>query len=186
MKWILLHKSDFMRGSQWRRWDLHIHSPETKLANSYRLDDAVDVWDRYIDELETSAVQVFGITDYFSCDNYFEFARKHKAKYPKSEKVFFCNIEFRFSEAISKDDKNPDVHVIFSNDLGQCSEDKIRKFLSTLKVLGNDSAGAKVFSSELKERKDFESASVSIDDLKRALEDAFGNKKPYLVGCAEI
>ena len=33
------------------------------------------IWNRYFDELEASPVQAFGITDYFSCENYFTFLR---------------------------------------------------------------------------------------------------------------
>ncbi len=171
----------FLKGSQWRRWDLHIHTPETKLSDGYIPDGDEDVWERYIEMLENSPVQAFGITDYYSCDSYFKLIEKYKEKYPKTKKVFFCNIELRFAEAISKDDKNPDVHVIFDNDLEKCSEEKIRKFLSTLEVLGTTQAGATVHCSDLKETKDYESASVNIKALKEALIKTFGDDEPYLI-----
>ena len=40
-------------------------------------------------------VEVIGITDYFSVENYYTFIEKFKTKYPNSKKVFFPNIEFR-------------------------------------------------------------------------------------------
>lgn len=58
-------------GSMWRRWDLHLHTPGTKLSNAYGKPDE-DTWDRFIDTLEESPVIAFGITDYFCGETYFE------------------------------------------------------------------------------------------------------------------
>lgn len=69
-------------GSLWRRWDLHLHTPGTKLANDYKIEDG-DVWDNYLDALEASDVQVFGLTDYFSCDNYFLAVEKYRERFTK-------------------------------------------------------------------------------------------------------
>lgn len=69
---------NFEKGSEWRRWDLHLHTPGTKLSDGYG--DTDDVWDKYIDFLENSPVQAFGITDYFSCDSYFLLTEKYKKK----------------------------------------------------------------------------------------------------------
>ena len=77
-------------GSIWRRWDLHIHTPGAKLNNAYGVADD-EIWNRYIDALEKSPVQVFGITDYFSCASYFELVRRYGLRYPNSEKTFFPN-----------------------------------------------------------------------------------------------
>lgn len=171
----------FLKGSEWRRWDLHIHSPETKLSNGYVLGDSHDVWDKFIEMLESSPVEAFGITDYYSCDNYFKIIEKYKIKYPNTKKVFFCNIELRFSEAISKDNKNPNVHVIFDNDPKKCPKVQIEKFLASLKVLGTNKTGARITCTDLKSKKDIEAASVTIDALEEALRHTFGNDKSYLV-----
>ena len=57
----------FQRGAEWRKWDLHIHAPGTKLNDAY---GAID-WDRFCNALESSDVAAFGIADYFSLDGYF-------------------------------------------------------------------------------------------------------------------
>lgn len=50
------------RGSTWRKWDLHIHSPESVLHSEFSSD-----WDSYIKALENlTDISVIGITDYFS------------------------------------------------------------------------------------------------------------------------
>lgn len=171
----------YQNGSEWRRWDLHIHTPFTKLSDAYKGTDEESIWDEYITYLYTSSVQAFGITDYFSCDNYFKLIEKYKLKYPTSKKIFFPNIELRYSEAISKSETNPDVHVIFDNDTNVCSKKDIEKFLTKLEVLATTSNDANVYSSDLKTKRDFESASVSMKCLRKALKDTFGESKPYLI-----
>ena len=59
----------FPRGSEWRKWDLHVHTPASGLANQYG-----DNWNLYVKELFTLAIErqvaVLGITDYFTIEGY--------------------------------------------------------------------------------------------------------------------
>ena len=167
------------KGSQWRRWDLHIHTPETKLSDCYKSEGAV--WDGYIDCLEKSPVQAFGITDYFSADGYFSLLERYQKKYPETNKVFFPNIEFRLVEAISQKNSNPDIHVIFDNDTEACSRDSINRFLLTLKTSADRETGARISCAELRTPAQYKAATVSFGELKEALEGTFGKTRPYLV-----
>ena len=171
-----MNRLNSKKGSQWRRWDLHIHTPETKFANRYKSDG--DVWDEYIDCLEDSPVKAFGITDYFSADGYFSLLEKYKRRYPATDKVFFPNIEFRLAEAISPKNSNPNIHVIFDN---ACSRDLINRFLSTLETSADNESGSSILCSELKTTKQYEAATISLRDFERALKDTFGDTKPYLI-----
>ncbi|WP_432256240.1 TrlF family AAA-like ATPase [Limimaricola sp. AA108-03] len=169
-----------MRGSLWRRWDLHIHAPGTKLNNAYgRVDE--ETWEKFIDKLEESPVSVFGVTDYFSCDNYYEFKRRYEERFPQTEKVFFPNIEFRLSESISKDGSHPDIHVIFDNDEGKAPREKIERFLINLEIQDVDHASAKVRCIDLEGEAQFTAATVTLDGLTKALAETFGSEKPYLL-----
>jgi len=49
-------------GSEWHRWDPHLHAPGTLLSDQFGGD-----WDTYLQRLESSSppVQALGITDYF-------------------------------------------------------------------------------------------------------------------------
>lgn len=167
------------KGSEWRRWDLHLHAPNTKLSDCYGTDS--DVWDRYLKILEESSVQAFGITDYFSADGYFNLIEKYNKTYPLSKKVFFPNVEFRLFESISADHKNPHIHVIFSNDTAFCSKEKIERFLSKLETYEEDENGVRINCSDLQTTQQFEEASVSLKEIKRALKETFGEVKPYLI-----
>lgn len=167
-------------GSMWRRWDLHLHAPGTKLSNAYG--EANDqAWDRFIGALQKSPVKVFGITDYFSGDTYFELIRRYGEKYPNHDRTFFLNIEFRLSESISKDGSHPNIHVIFDNDPAVCGEEKIKRFLTNLETQSIDDAHVKTRCSDLTKSAEFEAATVSLDDLLKALKDTFGDSKPYLL-----
>ena len=57
----------FTKGSEWRKWDLHVHTPV-----SY--ENHFSEWDTYIKKFKEKAVkhdiEVVGINDYFSVDGY--------------------------------------------------------------------------------------------------------------------
>ncbi len=167
-------------GSVWRRWDLHVHTPGTKLNDAFGGTDDT-IWNRYIDFLEDSPVQVFGLTDYFSFDAYVELTTRYKVRKPTSTKSFFANIEFRLSESISKDGGHPNIHVLFDNDVAVCSPDKIHRFLTNLETQSIDASNTKPRCTDLKTTSDFEAATVSLDDLLDALKETFGDAKPYLL-----
>ena len=61
--------SSFAQGSLWRKWDLHVHTPASRLNNQFGQD-----WDTYVTALFRSAIQngicAIGLTDYFTIDGY--------------------------------------------------------------------------------------------------------------------
>ncbi|TDW48878.1 hypothetical protein EV144_103397 [Flavobacterium sp. 270] len=123
------------RGSEWRKWDLHVHTPATKLANNFKLSEGEDPWDKYCEFIEDCDVEVFGITDYFVIDSYIKFIEKFKEKFPQSTKVFFPNVEFRLSDK-NKDAEHIQFHIIFSN--AKATIEKITPFLSRLPLISTD------------------------------------------------
>ena len=56
------------RGSEWHRWDVHIHSPGTALADEYPLDS----WGEYVRLINAAqpAAIALGVTDYLSLRSY--------------------------------------------------------------------------------------------------------------------
>src|SRR5688500_13961633 len=79
------------RGSLWRRWDLHVHSPASALANRF------DNWDSYIDALEAQGegVAVLGVTDYCTIEGYKKVCEYRKAGHLQRFALVLPNIEFR-------------------------------------------------------------------------------------------
>src|SRR5690606_18011497 len=139
----MAHSGYSRSGSIWRRWDLHIHAPGTRLSDAFGDATDAEVWKRCLDALNESPVQVFGITDYFCCDTYFEVDRRFRHRHPDSSKVVFPNRELRLSESISKDGSHPNIHVLFDNKPDFCDANKIRRFLVNLETQSVDDANTR-------------------------------------------
>ena len=122
---------DEYRGSEWRKWDLHIHTPGTKLNDNYKPIGTENIWETFCSKLNASDVSAFGITDYFSVENYKNFLIENNNYFPKSNKVFFPNIEFRLDVSVNKRAEEVNIHVIFSNEI---EINKIEDFLIGLKT----------------------------------------------------
>ncbi|MCX6565126.1 MAG: hypothetical protein NTW38_01665 [Candidatus Aminicenantes bacterium] len=169
---ILKQITPWPRGSEWRKWDLHIHIPGTKLNDGYKFSDNKDACDVFCDKIEQSDVEVFGITDYFSADCYKTFIEKYQSKYPESKKKFFLNIELKLNESVNKIPEEVNVHLIFN----PSTLDKVDKYLSELKVIKTGKDERPIKCSELKNQLDYESATVTRQAIKSAFEETFGKK----------
>jgi hypothetical protein len=168
-------------GSLWRRWDLHLHTPITRLANDYEAAGTDEAWNRYIDALEASAVQAFGITEYFGFDGFFQLQERYAAKYPKSGKVIFANMELRLSESISRNGTQPHLHIIFDNDPAISSRDVLTRFCTNLNTQAADGTEVRVRCADLDTPAKIQAATVSLDHVEDALKATFGIAKPYLL-----
>nr|WP_139699551.1 hypothetical protein [bacterium endosymbiont of Bathymodiolus sp. 5 South] len=171
---------NYEKGSEWRKWDLHIHTPQTKLNNNYRVVNEQDVWDYFCEKIELSDVSIFGITDYFSIDNYNAFLQKFNKKYPASKKVFFPNIEFRTDSKNSNSD-HIQCHVLFSNQ--EDTVKKIANFLTRLSLVSTDiNLTSKHCTNDNLLEVTFEKAMVTIDKLTERLLESFGKDEYIIVG----
>jgi hypothetical protein len=77
------------KGSEWRKWDLHLHAPGTKQNNQFRAPDGAELWDEYCRKLHGAEVQAFGITDYFSADCYFATIAEYRQRNPIAQRHSF-------------------------------------------------------------------------------------------------
>lgn len=162
----------FPRGSEWRKWDLHIHAPFGTMADGYLDAKNKDIWSDFCKKLEESDVDVFGITDYFSASNYYKFLEEYKKRYPSSKKTFFLNIELRLNESVNKKLEEVNIHLIFN----PLFLNKLDKFLNKLEVTKTGDKEASIYCSELKVKSDFESATVTRENIKEAVRKTFGEK----------
>lgn len=138
------------RGSEWHKWDLHVHTPESELNNQFPSD-----WDAYVKALFSKAIEkdisVIGITDYYSIDGYKRLKKEYLNNPSKMRDMFsdveidkinkillFPNIEFRLKTFVSGSPKDLDklnrklnYHVIFSDEVSiEDIEDNFLKQLS--------------------------------------------------------
>ena len=113
-----------MIGSQWKKWDLHIHTPDS-FVNNFTFENENEkqkyhnkIWDKYIDKLEAiKDISVIGITDYFSLSGYKKILEHRQAGRLKNFELILPNIEFRLDVLAGKDNKRLNYHVIFSEKL---------------------------------------------------------------------
>jgi ABC-type cobalamin/Fe3+-siderophores transport system ATPase subunit len=60
----------FERGSEWRKWDLHIHTKGTNKNDNFTSSDFEEFCTTLFKKALEKNIQAIGITDYFSIDNY--------------------------------------------------------------------------------------------------------------------
>lgn len=116
----------FPRGAEWRRWDLHVHTPESVLANEF------PSWDQYVDEVEKrgTSVAVLGVTDYCSIEGYKKVLEYRKAGRLTGFSYVLPNIEFRTSPELP-DGKAINIHILVSSD-DPCHVEEIEHALEKL------------------------------------------------------
>lgn len=117
----------YPRGSEWRKWDLHVHTPSSHLSNGFGTD-----WDEYVKQLFKKAiannVSAIGITDYFTIDGYKKLRSEYLDNPTKLAELFskeevekiasiliLPNIEFRLNKLVGANRIN--FHVILSNEV---------------------------------------------------------------------
>lgn len=165
---------EFTCGSNWKRWDLHLHAPGTKLSNNYG-DPTDDNFEKYVKKLENSDVMAFGITDYFSFDGYLNTKEAYDKHFPNGKKVFFPNIEFRLVETVSTDGRNVHTHAIL--DPNKATKENLNDFLSNLKTHSGKTCLR--FSSS-----DYSKETVDINKLESVLKEIFGENNYIIVTAA--
>lgn len=170
------------RGSEWNKWDLHLHTPNTKLANKFSC-ETDDIWEKYCQMLNESDVLAFGITDYFAIDNYLLLLEKYKNIYPESNKIFLPNIEFRI-DSKNKDNEHIQLHLIFSSNRNVL--DKIESFLNRLTLVSTDdiTLTSKYCNSTDLDEIGYDKAMVKVDTLIKQLEADFSRNEYLIVGLA--
>jgi len=198
-KWGDNMNNKFCKGSEWRKWDLHVHTPASVLNNQFGND-----WDLYVKKLFNSAitnnVHVIGITDYFSIEGYKKIVTKYINNDKKLLKLFseeisadknyinkiksirlLPNIEFRFDKIVAskKDGKKPrklNYHIIFSDDLDITEIEE--NFLEDIE-----------FSYQANPKLGFENRKLkkhNLEALGKKLcseHEAFKGKSDYYIGC---
>ncbi len=111
----------FPKGSEWRKWDLHIHSPLSILNNQFpKLANGDPDWDPFLQELKVLDTAVIGITDYFTIEGYK--ALKGFKEQGRLQNIFTIlpNIEFRLKNIVSArngSEKRLNLHVVFSEEV---------------------------------------------------------------------
>lgn len=89
------------RGSEWRRWEPHIHAPGTVMNNQF---SGPTAWNDYLAALEqaTPVIEAIAVTDYYVTDTYEEVLKHRAAGRLPHAKLVFPNVELRLDVATAK------------------------------------------------------------------------------------
>lgn len=105
------------RGSEWRRWELHLHTPFTKKADQYIGKTTDEKWDNFYTSIcdyigdgsdPLRSICAIAITDYLSIDNYLKVCADNRL--PDSVKHVFPNVELRITPIAS--DSPINIHCL--------------------------------------------------------------------------
>jgi hypothetical protein len=134
---------DCPRGSEWRRWDLHVHTPYSALNNGFGND-----FDAYAKAVFEGAIKkeiaVIGITDYFTIRGYRELRDLQEDNKRLTELLgdgladrarqilLLPNIELRLRDIVRVGEKEAriNLHIIFSDEVSP--QEIQEKFLQRL------------------------------------------------------
>lgn len=132
--------SGISRGSEWHRWEPHIHAPGTLFNNQFKGPNA---WENYLTSLEqaTPVIRAIAVTDYYCTDTYQQVLREKEenSRLPDVELVF-PNVELRLDIATVKQ-RWTNIHLLVGPDDPKHVEE-VARFLSRLRfeALGDNFA----------------------------------------------
>jgi DNA repair ATPase RecN len=159
----------YPRGSEWRKWDLHLHSLYSNMNNNF----SAITENEYIDKIVNSDLSVIGLTNYF---NFKETDFSLKTNLENKGITVFLNLELRLTYQ-NKDSDCCDIHIVFDNKL---EKEKIQQFLGNLNVVvnGNDKKANLLSTAD-----DLQKGVVEFDKLLNTLNDnSLGLKDKFLIG----
>ncbi|MGM0825106.1 MAG: TrlF family AAA-like ATPase [Pseudomonadota bacterium] len=125
--------NNFPKGAEWRKWDLHVHTPFS-VYQKYGIDND-ETWESYIKDLEKlpDEFAVIGVNDYLFIDGYRKLIYEQKFNNRLASIKLLPVVEFRiekFAGIQFKDLKRINLHVIFSDEVS--AETIQSQFLNTL------------------------------------------------------
>lgn len=107
------------KGSIWRKWDLHVHTPASFIQHYGT--DSRETWDKFISDLESlpEEFKVIGINDYIFIDGYRRVIEYRKAGRLQNIDLILPVIELRVDKFGGADDelKRVNFHIIFSDEI---------------------------------------------------------------------
>lgn len=162
------------RGSDWHKWDLHLHSCYSIINNNFPHDNTgKPIESKFIEKIESSGLSAVGLTNYFRFRDE-DFALKNKLN--DSGIKTFLNLEIRLDN-LNHEKQNFDFHIIFSDRL---EDEIIKNFLNNLNV----KVGSKVKkASQLTSEEIKTSAQIPLNELLIKIEEESSQiGKEYLLG----
>jgi hypothetical protein len=128
----------YPKGSEWRKWDLHIHTPAsffwngTKKLREMSAPEKIAEIKNFIETVNTSDVEVFCLMDYWTFDWYLELQEYVENNPDELKKTVFPGMELRIE---SPTEFRLNIHCILSDKL---SKQELIDFKSELSIRSID------------------------------------------------
>ncbi len=154
-------KNNFPKGSLWKKWDFHVHSPYS--ANYI---GGIDAFEKQIIDADCDAI---GINDYYSIGGYKYLLDKiSSGKLNIKDKVLFPVVEMRMTDMLQnrhkgRSPKHFNFHLIFNNDEKILSIEEIEIFIKSLEADGG------MIISDYSKKEKLVNKKVSLDDTLKKL-----------------
>ena len=165
---------EYSRGSEWRRWDLHVHTPGTNKNDQYEGTTIEECWDGFYRTIsdyvgdgsdKVKSIVSIGITDYLSIENYKKVIAEKRL--PDTIKLVIPNVELRMTPMSRNEGIN--IHFLFNPAVVDELEDR---FFSKL-------------SFEYKDRP-YSATKAQLVSLGKALDSSLTEDKAYLKGVGQF
>lgn len=122
----------YKKGSEWRKWDLHVHTPESE--------GFTGGWEKFKNQLKQAECDVIGINDYFSVAGYKRVQNEiANGTLTIGDKYILPVVEMRMTDSVQNKNTNTNgathfnFHIIFDNNL---AVEDIENFIKALKTEG--------------------------------------------------
>ncbi|WP_250633068.1 TrlF family AAA-like ATPase [Rhodoflexus caldus] len=159
--------NNYPKGSEWAKWDLHVHSPMTHLNNQFN-----NEWNSWVQKFIDNEIRVIGLTNYFRfAENELETVRQ---KLNQHNILVLPNLEFRIAQP-NKSGEFINLHIIFNPD--KVDSTAIHNFLGRLQTKTN------AYCNALNSENDFSTAVVNDETLLNQLKTDFTEYEHYLIVC---
>ena len=131
----------YPKGSEWRKWDLHVHTPESfHWKGGMRFSEMSDSEaeaevKKIVDKINGSDIAVFAIVDYWTVDGYLRIKNymRNNPNALNSGKLLLPGIELRVSAPVNY---RLNMQVIFDDNL---SDQNLKDFVGALKIHSTNS-----------------------------------------------
>jgi ABC-type lipoprotein export system ATPase subunit len=160
----------YPKGSEWRKWDLHLHTPESFLANEYNCS-----FEELGKKIKDENLKVVGVTNYFIVK---EKEVTELNNYLGSEYCIIPNFEFRISDK-NKNAEFINIHVLFNLETTSFSE--IYKCLGRVELNNVSEDRPQYCNIDNINKYGAGTVTVSLDGLLKELKAHFKEKQDYLV-----
>lgn len=173
---------EWTRGSEWRKWDLHVHTPESQGFSGD--------WQQFIIQIGNADCDVIGVNDYFSVAGYLEIIRRLEEPVSESEgnkpyrealeklrtKTLFPVVECRMNNVLlnkgAKSGVRINFHVIFDPSIAE----DVESFIKGLNVNGS------TISSKYNDKKHLlDNVQVDFNDVRNKLTKDGNFKDKFII-----